>query len=109
MAAAWPVVARAQQPGQMRRIAVLAGGAEGDAFQEANLAALWEGLAKVGWVAGRNLRIDLRFAAGDLDRIRAYAAELARSRARCDRHKFRNRDGRGATADHGPSRIPTGR
>jgi putative ABC transport system substrate-binding protein len=51
-AAAWPLVARAQQDGRVRRIAVLASGAEGDAFQEAYLAALWEGLAKAaGWRA----------------------------------------------------------
>ena len=84
----------------MRRIGVLAGGTEGDPYQKAYLAALREGLAKLGWVEGRNLRIDLRFGAGDLNRIRAYAAELVSlapevivvSSWRCG-------DDRGATAD----------
>jgi putative ABC transport system substrate-binding protein len=75
-AAAWPLPARAQQGGRVRRVGVLASGDEGDPFQKGNLAALWEGLAKLGWVEGRNLRIDLRYAAGDRDRIRTYAAEL---------------------------------
>ena len=43
---------------------------------EASRAALQEALAKLGWIEGRNLRIDLRFGADDPDRIRAYAAEL---------------------------------
>jgi putative tryptophan/tyrosine transport system substrate-binding protein len=75
-AAAWPVAVRAQQPERMRRIGVLINGAEGDPYQKPRLAALWEGLAKLAWAEGRNLRIDLRYGAGDLSRIRAYAAEL---------------------------------
>ena len=70
-----PFAARAQPGERVRRIAVLSGAAE-DPYQRANLAALWEALAKLGWVEGRNVRIDIRFSAGDLDRIRAYAAEL---------------------------------
>jgi putative ABC transport system substrate-binding protein len=68
-AATWPLAARAQQ----RRIGVLLG-----ADEQANLSALLDGLAKVGWIEGRNLRTDFRFGEGDLDRIRAYAAELVR-------------------------------
>jgi putative ABC transport system substrate-binding protein len=75
-AAAWPTAARGQQRERMRRIAVLTGGAEGDPYQKPRLAALWEGLTKLGWAEGRNLRIDLRYGAGDLNRIRTYAAEL---------------------------------
>jgi putative tryptophan/tyrosine transport system substrate-binding protein len=75
-AAAWPLAARAQQNGRTRRIGVLTYGAEGDPVQKANLAALREGVAKLGWTEGRNLRIDVRFAAGDLGRIYAYAGEL---------------------------------
>jgi putative ABC transport system substrate-binding protein len=74
-AAAWPVAARAQQDGQMRRIAALLG----DAPTERNsgsFAAFREAIAKLGWIEGRNLRIDLRAGAGDLNRIRAAAAEL---------------------------------
>src|SRR5262249_50023785 len=71
-----PHAARAQQDRRVRRIAVLSTGAEGDPNQKAYLAALSDGLAKLGWVDGRNLRIDVRFAAGDPARIRAHAAEL---------------------------------
>jgi putative ABC transport system substrate-binding protein len=72
----WPHAARAQQAGGMRRIGVLLGGAENDSAAQAYAAALREGLAKLGWVEGRNLRIELRFDAGDPSRMRAHAAEL---------------------------------
>jgi putative ABC transport system substrate-binding protein len=75
-AAAWPRVAGAQQGGGMRRIGWLIGGAENDLGSRASRAALQEALAKLGWIEGRNLRIDLRFGAGDPAQIRAYAAEL---------------------------------
>jgi ABC-type uncharacterized transport system substrate-binding protein len=77
-AAAWPLAARAQQPGRMRRIGHLENGAENDPEQQARVAALREGLAKLDWVEGRNFHIDVRFAAGDGDRARTYAAELVR-------------------------------
>jgi putative tryptophan/tyrosine transport system substrate-binding protein len=75
-AAAWPLAARAQQDSRVRRIGVLAGGTEDDSATRANLAAMREGLAKLGWIEGRNLRIDLRFTGSDPDRMRAYAREL---------------------------------
>jgi putative ABC transport system substrate-binding protein len=77
-AAAWPLAARAQQDGRMRRIAVLDGGAntERDSLHQASLAAVREVLTKLGWVEGRNLRIDLRTGTGNPDHIRAAAAEL---------------------------------
>jgi ABC-type uncharacterized transport system substrate-binding protein len=75
-AAAWPLAARAQQGERVRRVGVLFNAAEGDANQKANLAALLDGLAKLGWAEGRNLRVDVRFATGDPARIRGYAAEL---------------------------------
>jgi putative ABC transport system substrate-binding protein len=56
----------------MRRIGVLSIGLENDPV----LAAFRDGLAKLGWIEGRNLRIDLRFGADNPDRIRASAAEL---------------------------------
>jgi putative ABC transport system substrate-binding protein len=74
-AAAWPLIASAQQDGRVRRIGVL-GGTEGDLYRKAWLAALWEGLAKLGWIEGRNLRIDIRFPADNLGRIHVHAAEL---------------------------------
>jgi putative ABC transport system substrate-binding protein len=62
----------------VRRIGVLAGSTDDNSDTRANLDALREGLAKLGWIEGRNLRIDLRFALGDPDRMRTYAAELVR-------------------------------
>jgi putative ABC transport system substrate-binding protein len=72
-AAAWPVVARAQQREPMRRIGVLM---SFDRDDQAGPNALREGLTKLGWIEGSNLRIDVRFGVGDPHRIRAYAAEL---------------------------------
>src|SRR5262245_52443328 len=73
-AAAWPLGALAQQDGHVRRVGILSTANEADA----NLSALLDGLAKLGWIEGRNLRIDARLAAGDPARIQAYAAELVR-------------------------------
>jgi putative ABC transport system substrate-binding protein len=75
-AAAWPFAARAQQVERVRRIGVLSGFTENDQVARASIAALREGLALLGWVEDRTLRIDLRFGSDDPDRIRAYAAEL---------------------------------
>jgi putative ABC transport system substrate-binding protein len=77
-AAAWPLAAHAQQDGRVRRIAVLDGVAatEHDFAYQASLAAFRDALTKLGWIEGRNLRIDVRAGAGDLNRIRAAAAEL---------------------------------
>jgi len=77
-AAAWPLVARAREGERVRRVGMLAGGAENDPGWSGNRDAFWEGLAKLGWIDGRNLRVDLRFAADDTDRMRTYAAELTR-------------------------------
>jgi putative ABC transport system substrate-binding protein len=62
---AWPLAARAQQPVQMRRIGVLMAHAESDPEFEAYLAAFREGLEKLGWTEGRNIRIDTRWGALD--------------------------------------------
>ena len=75
-AAAWPLFARAQQGEQMRRIGVLMNLSENDPEAQGLVAAFREGLAQLGWIDGRNVRIDYRWSAGDLDRIRRYAAEL---------------------------------
>jgi putative tryptophan/tyrosine transport system substrate-binding protein len=75
-ALASPVAARAQQPGRMRRVGVLMGVAESDPEGQARIAAFRQGLSDLGWADSRNLRIEYRWAAGDADRIRAYAAEL---------------------------------
>jgi putative ABC transport system substrate-binding protein len=75
-AASWPLAARAQQPGRVRRIGVLMGFRESDPAWQAHVAALRAGLEKLGWADGRNVRIDQRWAMADPDRARAYAAEL---------------------------------
>jgi putative ABC transport system substrate-binding protein len=77
-AAAWPLAAHAQQqPGQMRRIGVFMSTAENDVESKARVAAFLQGLQQLGWIDGRNVRIDIRWPAGDTERIRRYAAEFA--------------------------------
>jgi putative tryptophan/tyrosine transport system substrate-binding protein len=75
-AAAWPVAARAQQSERMRRIGVVMAYAESDANGQVQFKAFREHLQKLGWTEGTNLRIDLRFGAGDPVRIRQLAKEL---------------------------------
>jgi putative ABC transport system substrate-binding protein len=75
-AAAWPLVARAQQSGRVRRIGALMGIAENDPESQARITAFLQRLQELGWTEGHNVRIDYRFAGGDTRRMRAYAAEL---------------------------------
>src|SRR5215468_7989640 len=74
-AAAWPLVARAQQE-RVRRIGVLMPSAADDPAFQARMTAFVQGLAQLGWIDGRNVRIDTRWGVADTDRIRKYAAEL---------------------------------
>ena len=80
-AASWPLAARAQQPDRMRLIGVLEGYAESDSAAQSNIAAFWHTLAKLGWTEGSNLRIELRWSAGNADRTRTFAKELVDLRA----------------------------
>ena len=75
-AAAWPLAARAQQRERMRRIGVLMNLSPDDAEGQARLAAFLQGLQEAGWAVGRNVRIELRWGAGDTERYRSHAAEL---------------------------------
>jgi putative tryptophan/tyrosine transport system substrate-binding protein len=75
-AAAWPLASRAQQPGRVRRVGVLMTFAADDPDGQADFAVLAQGLQEFGWTVGRNLRLDYRWGANDLDRFRTYAAEL---------------------------------
>ena len=70
-AAAWPVVARAQQPECMRRIGVLMSGDENDLLYKSRLSAFTHALADLGWTDGRNVRMDVRWVGPDPNRIRA--------------------------------------
>ena len=75
-AAALPVTTRAQQPERMRRSGVLMSLAADDKEGQARLAAFLQGLQELGWVDGHNVRIDTRWGAGDVERVRKYIAEL---------------------------------
>ena len=68
-AAAWPLRARAQQPDRMRRIGVLMTVSESDPEGQARLNAMRQGLNQLGWVEGKNLAIEYRWAGGDLGRL----------------------------------------
>src|SRR5262245_21933110 len=75
-AATWPMAARAQQPQKMRRIGVLLPTTADDVDYQAWLGAFHQGLAQSGWIIGRNVRIDTRWAGNKADEVRRHAAEL---------------------------------
>jgi len=75
-AAAGPLPASAQQRDRMRRIGVLMALAADDPAGQARLVAFVQALQESGWTDGCNVRIDTRWAAGDAERFRRYAAEL---------------------------------
>jgi putative tryptophan/tyrosine transport system substrate-binding protein len=75
-AAAWPIAVRAQQPERVRQIGLLYGGSRADTQGQAGLAAFTKAMRELGWVLGRNIAIEQRFADGDSDRARTFAREL---------------------------------
>jgi putative ABC transport system substrate-binding protein len=75
-AAAWPLAAHAQQRDRVRRIGVLMPLDENDPEGKLRVSAFTQALADLGWTDGRNVRMDLRWAGGDINRIRAIAQEL---------------------------------
>jgi putative ABC transport system substrate-binding protein len=75
-AAAWPLMAGAQQADRVRRIGVLMGVAN-DAEGEARVAAFRQGLHQLGWVEGRNVLVEYRWGGGDPARLQIQAAEVA--------------------------------
>src|SRR5262249_32014976 len=75
-AAAWPLIARAQQRQPMRRIGVLMNLAADDPEGQARVAAFLQGLQETGWAVGQNAQIDIRWGAGDAERSRKNATEL---------------------------------
>src|SRR6266536_923136 len=95
-AAGWPLAARAQQVERMRRIGVLMTLAADDPEGQARLTAFAQGLQELGWSVGRNVRIDYRWAAGQVDRYRSHAAELLALSP--GRHARRGQRGHGAAA-----------
>jgi putative tryptophan/tyrosine transport system substrate-binding protein len=75
-AVAWPLAGRAQQSERMRRLGILMVGAESDPQYQADVAVFREGLQKLGWVDGQNIRIEVRWAGFDAETMRRYAKEL---------------------------------
>jgi putative ABC transport system substrate-binding protein len=78
--AAWPLAARAQQTERVRRIGMLMAWAESDPEAQPRLAAFMTTLRELGWIDGRNCRIELRWSAGDLERMDRDAKELIASK-----------------------------
>ena len=78
-AGALPFVAQAQQADRMRHIAILGNSSDADTDTVQRLAGLYRGLNALGWVEGKNLKIDRRWSAGDPERVKAHAQDLARS------------------------------
>ena len=74
VAAAWPLAARGQQP--ERLVGVLMAYAQSDPIARGMVAAFRDGLAKLGWKEGNNVRIELRWGAGDAEKFKAFAKEL---------------------------------
>ena len=75
-AAVWPLAARAQQGDRVRRIGVLTGLDENDPQAKILVSAFTQALADLGWTDGRNVRMDLRWAGGDINRMQALAQEM---------------------------------
>src|SRR5215468_1382632 len=74
--AAWPLAARAQQRDRVRRIGVLMRYDENDPVAKTQFSAFTQALAGLGWIAGRNVRMDLRWGGGDINRLPALAREV---------------------------------
>jgi putative tryptophan/tyrosine transport system substrate-binding protein len=72
----WSISARAQQPKQMRLVGVLQDLAESDSVGQSEVAAFYGAFAKLGWTEGRTFRSEVRWAAGNADRMKALAKEL---------------------------------
>jgi len=75
-AAAWPMVARAQQADRIRHVGALMNGDPGDAVGQGDLTAFRQGLKELGWIEGRNIEIELRWPGGNVERAQAVAKEL---------------------------------
>jgi putative tryptophan/tyrosine transport system substrate-binding protein len=74
-AVAWPLAGHAQQPERVRRVGVLMAFGENDPVAQASVNAFAQALGRLGWVEGKHIRIDYRFAASDPTLVNTYAAE----------------------------------
>ncbi len=79
-AATWPLAAQAQQTEQKRRIGVLMSFADSDASARAMFEGYRNALAQLGWIEGKNLQTEVRWAAGNPDKIKAFTKELVELR-----------------------------
>ena len=75
-AASWPLAARAQQGERVRRVGLLMVGDESDPVMKTMVSAFTQALAGLGWIDGRNVRMDLRWGGADINRMVALAQEL---------------------------------
>src|SRR5262245_31586081 len=75
-AVTWPVVGHAQQPGGVKRLGVLMSAQETDPEGKAQFAGFAQGLGALGWIDGRNLKMEVRWGGGDVNRARNFAKEL---------------------------------
>jgi len=75
-AAAWPLVARAQQGDRVRHVGVLMNVVQEDSGGAAEVTAFRQGLAELGWIEGRNIVVQFRWPGGDIDRVQTFAKEL---------------------------------
>jgi putative ABC transport system substrate-binding protein len=75
-AAAWPLAARGQQADRVPKVGVLFGIHQNDPEAQGRVGAFRQALQELGWIEGRNVRIDVRYSGGDAERARASAAEL---------------------------------
>src|SRR5215469_4922774 len=76
VALAKPLASRAEQADRTRRVGVLIGYAETDPQAKALLAEFTQAVSEFGWIEGRNLRMDVRWAPGNTDLMRTFAKEL---------------------------------
>src|ERR1700681_1685038 len=72
----WPLAARAQQGGRVRRVGVLMNSVATETEYQSYLAAFMQGLRQLGWTEGQNLRVDVRWMAGNAGLAQTYAAQL---------------------------------
>jgi putative tryptophan/tyrosine transport system substrate-binding protein len=79
VACAWPLAARAQQAGRMRRVGIVVPYPKGDAEYELRVGPLRQELAKLGWTEGNNIQFDERWTTDDMSRVWADAASLMAS------------------------------
>ena len=105
-AAAWPLAVHAQQREPMRRIGVLVASAADESDMQERLAGFRQGTEKLGWSEGRNVHIDIRFAAGRADQYQSLAKASGRLPTRRDPGPFASDCGGVATRErYDPDRV----